>query len=40
MGFATDTGNNVYCATKLNNREELVIMQIKTMKIMDKLCHV
>ena len=25
MGFATDTENNVYCATKLNNGEEFVI---------------
>lgn len=25
MGFATDTNNNVYCATKLNNGEEFVI---------------
>lgn len=25
MGFATDTDNNIYCATKLNNGEEFVI---------------
>lgn len=35
MGFATDTENNVYCVTKLNNGEEFVIGGIAAGGIMD-----
>lgn len=35
MGFATDTNNNIYCVTKLNNGEEFVLGGMVAGKIID-----
>ena len=37
MGFATDTNNNVYCVTKLNNGEEFVIGGMAAGEIIDSV---